>query len=359
MQPDIDKMRNEFFKKSISVGHHNAKYSWKAIMLMIMRCIRGLESFEEGARSPSPQTLRDRLRLDGEWLAHFHSSMLTLAECLVRIYARWKWYISIDETHTPFFGKRKKLNKELVSQGLGKLVYGYRAKTPGATGSFCFLVVSLCCWKIRIPVAIKMMAVGEPYEPWLKPMLKKLLKLVPKAVILADRGFGKATWFYLMMDSLDASYVVRIPLRKKKNKKKVKQGLSSFQYWMTDQKTKEKALLTVFVARDKKKKKYFLASNLRGKNGKWLLATYMNRWDLENIFKDSDRVLLPTSSRQPLMRLFCMVASFLLFALWQVSRMLNKERWSLRSFVKCIIATLCTILQKCISPIGEITTSPP
>jgi len=328
-------------------------------MLMIMSCIRGLESFEEGARCPSPQTLRDRLQLDGEWLAHFHSSMFTLAESLVRIYARWKWYISIDETYTPFFGKRKKLNKELLSQGFGKFVFGYRAKTPGATGSFCFLVVSLCCWKIRIPIAIKMMAVGEPYEPWLKPLLKKLLKLVSKAIILADRGFGKATWFYLMMEDIDALYVVRIPLRKKKNKKKVQRGNSSFQYWMTDQKTKEKALITVFVARDKEKKKYYLASNFEGKSGKWLLAIYMNRWDLENIFKDSDRVLLPTSSRQPQMRLFCMVASFFLFALWQFSRKFNKVKWSLRNFVKRIIAALCILLRRSISPIGEITFSPP
>ena len=188
---------------------------------------------------------------------------------------------------------------------------------------------------------------------------KKLLKIAPKAIILADRGFGKATWFYLMMESLDASYVVRIPLRKKKNKKKVKQGLSSFQYWMTGQKTKEKALITVFVAKDKEKKKYYLASNLEGKSGKWLLATYMNRWDLENIFKDSDRALLPTSSRQPQMRLFCMVASFLLFALWQVSRVFNKEKWSLRSFVKHIIASLYSFLQIGVSPIGEIIPFPP
>ena len=85
----------------------------------------------------------------------------------------------------------------------------------------------------------------------------------------------------------------------------------------------------------------------------------MNRWDLENIFKDSDRALLPTSSRQPQMRLFCMVASFLLFALWQVSRVFNKEKWSLRSFVKHIIASLYSFLQIGVSPIGEIIPFPP
>lgn len=352
-------MRNEFFKKSISVGHHNVKYSWKAIMLMIMSCIRGLESFEEGARSPSAQTLRDRLRLDGEWLTHFHKTMFALARALVSIYRRWSWFISIDETHTPFFGKRKKLNRELQSQGFGKLVHGYRAKTPGATGSFCFLVVGLCCSRIRIPIAIRMVAVGEPYAPWLKPVLKKLLTLVPGAVILADRGFGKATWFYLMMDGLDADYVVRIPLRKKENRKKVELGCASFQYWMTDQKTREKALLTVFVVKDKKGRKYFLASSLKGKSGAWLLATYMNRWDLENIFKDSDRVLLPTSSRQPQMRLFCIVTSFFLFTLWQVSRVFTKERWSLRGYVKRIIAYVCAVLKWSISPLGRLISPPP
>src|SRR3989338_1843059 len=208
MRLDIYELRKGFFKKSLSVGYHNTTYSWTQIMLIIINCIRGLESLEEGAKSPSAQTVRDRLLLDGEWDDHFHKGMWKIALWAVKRFQRLRWYVSIDETHIPFFGKRKRLNKQLVKQGFGNLVHGYRAKTPGATGSFCFLVGSLCCSRIRI--------------------------------------------------------------RKKENKNKVANGADRFQYWMTDSKTKEKVLLTVAVVKDGQERVYFFAHNLV-KTGKYLL----------------------------------------------------------------------------------------
>src|SRR3989338_6694360 len=137
MKLDIDKMRNEFFKKSLSVGYHNVQYTWMQLMLMIINCIRSLESFEEGAKSPSAQTLRDRLNLEGNWLESFHESMLKIAQFAMKKFGRYNWWISIDETHMPFFVDRAKLNAQLQRRKLGTFVYGYRADTPGATGSFC------------------------------------------------------------------------------------------------------------------------------------------------------------------------------------------------------------------------------
>src|SRR3989338_11420376 len=262
MRLDIDKLRNEFFKKSLSVGYHNVQYTWMQLMLMIISCIRSLESFEEGAKSPSAQTLRDRLNLNGAWLACFHASVLKIAQFALKRFGRYRWWISIDETHVPFFGDRKKLNSQRQRKKLGKFVHGYRAKTPGATGSFCFLVISLCCCRIRIPIAVKMVKVGERYKPWLMAELKHLLKIASKAIVLADRGFGKATWFYQMLDELDCSYVTRMPLRKKESKNKAKLGKTHIQQWMKDVKTKEKVLLDIFIVHDQKKRKYVLASNV-------------------------------------------------------------------------------------------------
>lgn len=353
MYPDIDKIRNEFFKISLSAGHHNIKYHWQAIMLMILSCIRSLESFEEGAKAPSPQTLRDRLSLEGSWLEYFHESMLKIAKYAFKRFSRLKWYISIDETHTPFFGKRKKLNEELKNKGLPAYVHGYTDKTPGATGSFCFLIISLCSSKIRIPLAIKIIGVGEKYNPWLKNQLQEFLSAFPKTTILADRGFGKAVWFFEMLEELKADYVVRVPLRKKENKNKVKLGVRFFQYWMKEAKTKNKILLTVKVIHDEEKRFYLLATNLEDKHNKTILKMYRERWDLENIFKDSDRVELPTSSRNPLMRLFCTTLSFLLFTLWQYERLFAKP-FSLRGFIKKIISYICIMLGCLITPTGVI-----
>jgi hypothetical protein len=63
----IDKRLETFFLKSVSKGAHNVKFSFLQIGLFILSCIRSLESFEEGAEELSPQTLRDRLDLEGEW----------------------------------------------------------------------------------------------------------------------------------------------------------------------------------------------------------------------------------------------------------------------------------------------------
>ncbi len=359
MELDIDKMRNEFFKISLSVGHHNVKYAWMQIMLMIINCVKCLETFEEGAKSPSPQTIRDRLLLDAKWYKFYHDCLWKISIFFVKRWSRKKWYISIDETYIPYFGKRNKLNAKFTKQGIGKIVHGYRAKTPGATGSFCFLVISLCSDQIRLPIAIKMIKVGEKYKPWLKPMLEKLLKLVPKSIILADRGFGDATWFYLMLDELNAKHVTRVPLRKDENKNKVAKGVKKFMYWMTDSKTKEKALLSVRVAKDSQNRTYLLATNLDNKSNKEILAIYLNRWDLENIFKDTDRVELKTSSTNPKMKLFSILVSFFIFTLWQVKRLQENTTCSLRRFVKQIVETLCQTLRLFLSPLGVLLPKPP
>ena len=221
----IRRIRKTFFKKSLSVGYHNVRYTWMQIMVVILNCICGLESFEEGAKAPSAQTVRDRLLLDGKWLEYFHEQMWGLAQYIVKRFSRMKWYISIDEKYQPFFGDRKKLNKRLREEGIGEFVHGYRAKTPGATGSFCFLVISLCCCKFRLPLFVKMMKNKESYKKWTEEKLRRILRLVPQAIVLADRGFGKRAWFFATLEKLNAKYDVRVPLKKKRVRIKLNRAL--------------------------------------------------------------------------------------------------------------------------------------
>jgi len=360
MNLDIDDMRNTFFKISLSAGYHNAKYSVMQIMLMILACIRGKESFEEGAKAPSAQTLRDRLVLNSEWLAHFHDCMWHLAEHLVQLLRRVQWRISIDETHVPFFGHREKLNALLAAKGPGRLVLGYRARTPGATGSFGFLVVSLCCCKIRLPIAIWPIREGQPYEPWVEQILQRLLALVPRAIVLADRGFGY-TQFFLMLERLEARYVVRLAVHSNTIKKKIERNQRRFAYWMTDRKTGEKAFLIVRVVCDSQGQRYVLATSEEQALLPTLLTWYGQRWDIENLFKDANRVLLPTSSRNPRMRLYCVVLSVFLYTLWQVGRLkrMLPKGISLRSFVKRILTALGKTMHCTVSQVGVIVHHPP
>lgn len=338
MGMDTNEMRNEFFKKSIAPGHHNVLYCWQSIVNVILGCVRSLTSVEEGADAPSAQTIRDRLRLDGDWLKHFHACMWQIAKGFVRLLRFSSWYISVDETHTPFFGNRKKLNAWLETHGFGKRVLGYTCKTPGATGSFGFLVVSLCCGCVRLPIALFPLFEGVRYEPLLEPVIQRLLTLVPRAIVLADRGFAH-TQFFKMLERLRARFVVRLPLHSKRLQRKVSRGQRRLQYWMTDSKTKDKVLLTVRVVLDAHKREYVLVTSESQAHDLTLLTWYRERWDIENLFKDADRVLLPTSSRNPLMRLFCVTLSFFLFALWQTERRLRGGSMSLRSFVKRLLPT--------------------
>lgn len=148
-------------------------------------------------------------------------------------------------------------------------------------------------------------------------------------------------------------------LRKKENKNKVAAGVSRFQYWMKEQKSHNSVLLIVYVAEDEQNRKYLLASNINDKTNKGLLNMYLNRRDIENIFKDADRVELPTSSCNPSMRFFCVVLSFFLFTLWQLQTFMSSVFWSLRTFVKLIVMALCQHLKCILNSVGELLFHPP
>lgn len=319
-------------------------------MAMILDCVCGLASFENRAKAPSAQTVRDRLLLDGKWLEYFHEQMWDLAQYIVKRFQRMKWYISIDEKYIPFFGDRDRLNKKLKDEGKGEFVHGYKAKTPGATGSFCFLVISLCCCKFRLPLFVKMMRNKEGYNKWTEDKLRRALRLVPQAIVLADRGFGKRAWFFAVLEKLKAKYVVRVPLKKKESKNKVKSGVKKYQQWFGE--GKNKVLLNVTVAEDEYDRTYLLANNLQDKSSSQILSIYRNRWDIENLFKDSDRVGLPTSSTNPKMRLFSFILSLLLFALWQLEKVTERIRNSIRGFVRKWVYLICLSLKCIINAIG-------
>lgn len=350
MKINIDKIKNGFFQKSLSVGNHNVRYTWIQLMAMILDCVCGLTSFEQGAKAPSPQTIRDRLLLDGDWFEYFHKEMWNLAKYIVKRFSRMRWYICIDEKYVPFFGDRDALNKRLKAEGIGEYIHGYKAKTPGATGSFCFLVISLCCCRFRLPLFVKMMKNKESYQKWTEDKLRCVLRLVPQAIVLADRGFGKRAWFFVMLEKLKAKYVVRVLLKKKESKNKVKLGVKKYQQRFGD--GENQILLNVNVAKDEHERIYFLANNLEGKTSLQILSIYRNRWDIENIFKDSDRVGLPTSSTNPKMRLFAFILSLFLFALWQLDRVTESIMNSIRGFVRKWVYKICLSLECVINAIG-------
>jgi len=330
----IDNVVKNFLKISFSVSKHNSKYTQSQLGMCLISCANARESIEEGVSSPSPQTMRDRLQLNGAWLEKFHEISIMFATFFIKLNRRLKWFISIDETLEPFYGKVKKLSSEAKPY-----ISSYRNDVKGATGSFKYMVVSICCKRYKIPLAITPMKTGKDINPWLEDKLRLALELSPKSAILADRGFNSVK-FFQMLERLNCKYVVRMTVRDKSVKKKIKNGNKKIVHWIKDNKTKESVLLNMFNIIDKFGNKYVLTSNLDTPS-QFLLKYYRCRWDIENIFKMADRVQLKTSSVNIRMRLFSIVFSFLLHLLWQTK---DKSKMSLRTFVKSIIGIISKII---------------
>lgn len=352
----IDKRLEGFFLKSVSKGAHNVKFNFLQICLFILSCIRSLESFESGANELSPQTLRDRLYLKGDWMSSFQDSMLAMARKMVKRFSSYRWTISIDEKYIPFFGDRDKLNEEFSQDGMKKYVHGYKAKRAGATGSFGILVISLNCKCIRIPVFLKLIAVGDKNKMWVKEHFAKILEFVPNAIILADRGFGLKGWYHQVLQELGAKSVTRMAIKASKVKGKIYRGIDEFQYSFGEG-SENKVLLKLRCVRTGDKIFLYSVTGVKQK-GLSLHTLYLERWRIENTFKDGDRIRLPTSSRNPFMRLYTLTMDLFLFALWQEKR-IKKQGQSIRSFLKNIINLLCDILGVVLTHDGQLIKKPP
>ena len=352
----IDKRLETFFLKSVSKGAHNVKFSFLQIGLFILSCIRSLESFEEGANALSPQTLRDRLDLNGDWLDLFQDTMLTMAKKMVKQFPSYRWTISIDEKFVPFFGDREKLNGEFINNGMKKYVHGYKAKKAGATGSFGILVISLNCKCVRIPIFLKLIAVGDTHKSWVKEHFAKLIEFVPNPIILADRGFGLKCWYHQVLQELGVKSVTRMAIKSNKVRGKLERGLDEFQYSFGEG-SENKVLLRLRCVRVDDQIFLYSVTGVKQK-GMPLHTLYLERWRIENTFKDGDRIRLPTSSRNPLMRLYTLTLDLFLFALWQ-EKLLKKQRVSIRSFLKGIINQICELFDVILTHDGQLLKKPP
>lgn len=339
MSMDIDNIRKEFFKKCVSVGYHNVKYTWCEIAATIAEQAwkrQAIEAAPPGEEKPSADTMRDRLDLEGDWDDFFHKALYGCFTVLVRCYPRLAWSILLDETYDGYYGK---YIKEVLETPGGEEIMahllGHKPEAKkGSTGSFGFLVVMVRSKKILLPIAVFPIRKGMLYEPLLEPLLKRMRQTLPHAPLLADRGFGQRVAFFRMLERVGGPYCVRFKMHGNSIKKRVENGVRQFSYWYG--RGDAKMLLTIRIGKDRKGNLYIFATTYTEKDKKWawLRQLYKGRWGIENMFKFCDRVQLPTSSIKPRMRLFCQMLAHLLFALWQLQRLLlPRIRLALQQFV--------------------------
>lgn len=346
---DIDNIRKEFFKKCVSVGYHNVRYAWAEIAVTIaVQAWRRqtLEALPDEEATPSADTVRRRLELGEGWDDFFHGAMFACLKVLARCYRRLVWSIQIDETYDGYYGKHlKEVLETPEGKEIMKYLLKYKPKTrKGCTGSFGFLVVMVRSKKILLPVAIIPIWKKMRYEPALEPLLKEMRHLLPRAPILADRGFGQRAAFFRMLERVGGPYCIRFKKHGKRIKKRVDAGIRQFNHWYGT--GASKVLLTIRVGKDKEGKTYIFATTYTEKDRRWawLRQLYKGRWGIENMFKFCDRVQLPTSSINPRMRLFCQMLAHLLFALWQLQRLITPKVYlAIQRFVYLCVQALLAL----------------
>ena len=70
---------------------------------------------------------------------------------------------------------------------------------------------------------------------------------------------------------------------------------------------------------------FLFAVSSRTGTSYWFRLLYKGRWGIENAFKQSDRLQLRTSSRNPMMRLFVFVLALFLYLIYSLKCLMEKR----------------------------------
>jgi len=323
MRLDIHKIKKEFFYKNVSIGYHNREYSQGEIVQSIIQLCKHGETINEYCTTPSSDTIYRRLQLGINELIQLYQEVTSpILAYYAKKYKRERWEIILDPRDEVFYGKKG-----------DEYVIG----TKDGEKCFKFLHIILCCRFIRIPVVIIPLKKGDNKVEIIKPILKKILKIVKPFNLLADAGFGSGE-FIKLIQKLRIPYVIRI------------RAIGDIERYIKQGKTYE----IHYYELEDKSRVYFHAKFGKDENGNcWALATshykahsnhlwqwYSKRWEIENAFKTQDRVKFKTASRYCKMRLFAQMVTALLYLMWNIWNLISKIYFTIKQFVRLIIYKL-------------------
>lgn len=320
---NIDKLKKEFFYKNVSIGYHNREYSQGEIVQNIIQLCKHGETIAEYCTAPSSDTLYRRLRLDiYELMQLYQEVIFPILVYYAKKYQRERWEIILDPRDEVFYGKKG-----------DEYVIG----TKDGEKCFKFLHIILRCRFIRIPVAIIPLKKGDNKVGIIKPILKKILKIVKPFNLLADAGFGSGE-FIKLIQKLRIQYVIRI------------KAIGDIERYIKQGKTYE---IHYYELEDKSRVYFHAKFGMDEKGNCWALATshykthsnhlwqwYSKRWEIENAFKTQDRVKFKTASRYCKMRLFAQMVTTLLYLIWNIWNLISKIYFTIKQFVRLIIYKL-------------------
>ena len=181
--------------------------------------------------------------------------------------------------------------------------------------------------------------IGYNKEQTVMEMIRFAEQFVKIKAVLFDKGFYSAK-VVKELESRKIGYVILVP-KNKKTKKYLEQKGNTFEHIMKtrDKYNKYELKLKVKVARDVYEYDWIILTNLGYRNTTQLVNLYRKRWNIENIFRITDKIRIRTNSIDIVAKTLLFVISLLLYNLWQRFR-LEIEGITLRKFAKFVLELL-------------------
>jgi hypothetical protein len=313
----INKLINDFFNISLSVTKANSVHSNAKVQACLVALSLNNDSLES-VTGLSPDTILRRIVLGTKagmpWFDHVQKAQLDLVSFIIRRNRRVRWSLVIDESLEPFFGNVDKLKDKLDAHDLPDFVSKYRVQR-GSSGSFHYVNIALYSKLGTFPIAVIPKTADENVCQKIEEVLTEVKRIHKDIILLADRGYGNQQMIALCQ-KIKLSYCIRI--KKKGKLKTIKKNHCGF-FWHTFGKVKFRVIMHKSHGREK----FFFAIGKKGGSSQWFRLLYRDRWSIENLFKNCDRIQLKTSSRNTIFRLFCFVLSLFLMMLYQLKKLIT------------------------------------
>lgn len=313
----INKLIKNFFNISFSEAKPNCKYSNEELRSYLVAISLNNDSLES-ATGVSPDTLQRRVDLgdgyDMPWLLHSNGSMLNLIPYIINRNRRVRWSLILDESLEPYYGNFESLKTEISENCLPDFLTDYKVQR-GSTGSFHYVVLALHSKIGTFPIAVLPKVCNADYLPLYDALFREVRRQTGNICLLADRGYGNQEIIGLCQ-KLKIDYCIRL---KKGGKLKTikKEGRSFFWHNFGDIKFR------IIMHKSHGRETFFFAVGRKNGASQWFRLLYKNRWSIENLFKNGDRVQLKTNSKNPLFRLFYFALSMFLMLLYQFKKWLS------------------------------------
>ena len=328
-QHHIENEVKSFWDKCFLKVGSNTIYSPLVLVRLLLEAARLQCSIKEVAENPDSDSVFKRIEhatLDLIKKA-FELHIRNLFHATGDYFKRGKVILAFDETYEEYFGKMK-----------NAWIWGYKPK-KGSTGCFKFLVLSIVKNNRRYVLGAVPVFIGYNKEQTIMEMLKFAEKFIKIKAVLFDKGFYSAK-VVKELESRKIGYVILVP-KNKKTKKYLEQKGNTFEHVMEtrDRYNKYELKLKIKVARGVYECDWIILTNLDYRNTTQLVNLYKKRWNIENIFRITDKIRIRTNSTDIVAKTLLFVIALVLYNLWQWFR-LEIEGITLRKFVNFVLGLL-------------------